>query len=108
MKKSIKQIIKECINEVLTENNSFIVLQELSFVMKALRDMKNSKSYPNDKLDIVRDYIKLVEKMFSLAKANGDIKDIAKQILNYIENNSELIITNQVVSEKFLTFLKSL
>lgn len=108
MKKSIKQIIKECINEVLTENNSFIVLQELSYVMKALRDMKSSGSYPNDKLDIVRDYIKLVEKMFSLAKTNGDIKDIAKQILNFIENNSELIITNQVVSEKFLTFLKSL
>ncbi len=108
MKKSIKQIIKECINEVLTENNSFIVLQELSFVMKALRDMKNSKSYPNEKLDIIREYIKLIEKMFSLIKTNKDTKDIAKEILQFIDDNSELILINQVVSEKFLMLLKSL
>ena len=46
--------------------------------------------------------------MFSLIKTNKDTKDIAKEILQFIDDNSELILINQVVSEKFLMLLKSL
>ena len=104
-KTQLKQLIKECVNEVLNENLRDNILNELVFVRKALGEMKSSGTYSIQQLDIVRQYISLIEKMYKSFNQNQDITLLAKTILDFVDAHDELILINHVITKRFYDFL---
>ncbi len=107
-KAKLKQLIKECVNEVLNENLRDNILNELVFVRKALGEMKSSGAYTIEQLDIVRQYISLIEKMYKSFNQNQDIALLARTILDFVDAHDELILVNHVITKRFYDFLHTI
>jgi hypothetical protein len=104
-KTRLKQLIKECVNEVLNENLRDNILNELVFARKSLGEMKSSGAYSNEQLDIIRQYISLIEKMYKSFNQTEDITLLAKTILDFVDTHNELILVNHVITKRFYDFL---
>ena len=104
-KVKLKQLIKECVKEVLNEALRDNILNELVFVHKALNEMKSTGTYSNEQLDIVRQYVSLLEKMYKLFNRHEDITSIARLILQFVDHHDELILVNHVITKRFYEFL---
>jgi hypothetical protein len=104
-KTKLKQLIKECVNEVLNENLRDNILNELVFVRKAFGEMKSSGAYSIQQLDIVRQYISLIEKMYKSFNQSQDIELLAKTTLDFVDVHDELILVNHVITQRFYDFL---
>lgn len=109
-KKELKKLIQECILEVFTYDliTPDVVRKELIVAMTTLRDMKSSKSYPNEKLDAVREYIGCLEKLYKKSKIDQDLSMEVEDCLSKINQNPELLLVNKVVSSRFIDLLNQL
>jgi hypothetical protein len=107
-KTKLKQLIKECVKEVLNEALRDNILNELVFVHKALGEMKSSGTYSNEQLDIVRQYVSLLEKMYKSFNRNEDVSSIANVIVQFVDSHDELILINHVITKRFYDFLHTL